>query len=118
MTKIVNLDQLETKRDKVVILKGVEHVMTTLTVKDYIQQLKASAEIEKLTSTEDATPETADRIVELTIDALAKLFPSISRDELESLNMDQLNAIRGLAEDYTADEAPEGEPTGESTGKA
>jgi hypothetical protein len=112
MTKIVNLDQLETKRDKVVVLGGVEHVMQTLTVKDYIQQLKNGAEIEKLAEG-DTTPETADRIVELTIDALNKLFPTISRDQLEALNMDQLNAMRGLAEDIASEDAPEAEATGE-----
>lgn len=112
MTKIINLDQLETKRDKVVVLGGVEHVMTTLTVKDYIQQLKAGAELEKLAA-EEASVDTADRIVELTIDALAKLFPTITRDQLESLNMDQLSAMRQLAEDNIAEDAPEAEETGE-----
>jgi hypothetical protein len=113
MTKIINLDQLETKRDKVVILGGVEHVMKTLTVKDYIYQLKAGTEIEKLANNGEPTPETADRMIELTVDALATLFPTIRRDQLEALNMDQLNAMRQLAEDYSAEDAPEGEPTGE-----
>lgn len=118
MTKIINLDQLETKRDKVVVLGGKEHVMATLTVKDYIQQLKGQQELEKLASDVDATPETADRIVELTISALQKLFPTITREQLESLNMEQLSAMRELADDYVADDAPESEETGESTGKA
>jgi hypothetical protein len=50
MTKIINLDQLETRKDKAVILKGKEHIMKTLTVKDYILQLKTQQEIEKLSS--------------------------------------------------------------------
>lgn len=118
MTKIINLDQLETKRDKVVVLGGTEHVMRTLTVKDYIHQLKSQREIEKLTTGDDADPDTVDRILELTVDALHKLFPTITKEQLESLNMDQLNAMRALAEDYVAEEAPETEETGESTGKA
>jgi hypothetical protein len=118
MTKIVNLDQLETKRDKVVVLGGVEHVMKTLTVKDYVHQLKTQAELEKLSTSEDIDIATADRIMELTIKALHDLFPSLTIDQLEALNMEQLNAIRDLAQNYTADEAPKAEDTGESTGKA
>jgi hypothetical protein len=117
MTRIVNLDQLETKRDKVVVLGGVEHVMKTLTVKDYIHQLKAQAEIEKLATSEEATIESADRLIEVTIDALVQLFPTITREQFEALTMEQLNAIRGLAEDQAEEEGPEAEPTGESTGK-
>jgi GTPase Era involved in 16S rRNA processing len=117
MTKVINLDDLETRKDKVVILKGVEHVMKTLTVKDYVQQLKKQAEIEKLTTADTQTVETADRLIELTVDALAEVFPTIPRDQLESLNMEQLNAMRSLAEGYAEEDAPEGEPTGESTGK-
>lgn len=117
MTKIINLDDLETRKDKVVILKGVEHVMKTLTVRDYVQQLKKQAEIESLTANENHTVETADKLVELTIDALAAVFPTIPREQLELLNMDQLNAMRALAEGYAQEDAPEGELTGESTGK-
>lgn len=117
MTKIINLDQLETRKDKAVILKGKEHIMKTLTVKDYILQLKTQKEIDQLTTMETDTPETADRLIELTVDALGQLFPTIERDDLLSLNMDQLNAMRGLAEDYTQEEAPDAEATGESTGK-
>jgi hypothetical protein len=117
MTKIINLDQLETRKDKAVILKGQEHIMKTLTVKDYILQLKTQQEIEKLSQSPEQTVETADRLIELTVDALSQLFPTIAREDLEALNMDQLNAMRALAEDYTNEEAPQAEDTGESTGK-
>jgi hypothetical protein len=117
MTKIINLDQLETRKDKAVILGGVEHIMKTLTVKDYILQLKTQQEIEKLSNSEDVTVDTADRLIELTVQALHQLFPTIETEQLMSLNMEQLNAMRALAEDYTNEEAPEAEPTGEATGK-
>jgi hypothetical protein len=117
MTKVINLDQLETKKDKAVILKGVEHIMKTLTVKDYILQLKTQQEIEKLSTAEEQTVETADKLIELTVDALSQMFPTIAREDLLSLNMDQLNAMRALAEGYAEEEAPEAEPTGELAGK-
>jgi GTPase Era involved in 16S rRNA processing len=109
MTKIVNLDKLATKRDKVVVLGGVEHVMTTLTVKDYIQQMKASSQISELINASDDSVDSAEKIMQLTIEALMKLFPTITHDEFESLNMDQLTAIRELAEDAAHEEAPAAE---------
>lgn len=105
MTKIINLDQLATKRDKVVVLGGEEHVMKTLTVKDYVQQMKASSQISELVKEEDSI-ESAERIMELTIEALMKVFPTITKDQFESLNMDQLTAIRELAEDFATEDAP------------
>lgn len=110
MTKIINLDQLATKRDKVVVLGGEEHVMKTLTVKDYVQQMKASSQISELVKQEDSI-ESAERIMELTIEALMKVFPTITKDQFEGLNMDQLTAIRELAEDYAGEDAPPPEPT-------
>lgn len=119
MTKVINLDQLETKKDKAVKLKGVEHVMKTLTVKDYIHQLKTQRELEKLsTQVDENDADTADKILELTINALSELFPTIPREQLEGLNMQQIDAMRALAEEFVADDAPEGEDTGELTGKA
>jgi len=117
MTKVINLDQLETRKDRAVILKGKEHIMKTLTVKDYILQLKTQQELEKLSANVEQNPDTADRLIELTVDALSQLFPTIEREDLLSLNMDQLNAMRGLAEGFAEEEAPDAEDTGESTGK-
>lgn len=113
MTKIINLDQLETKKDRSVILGGEEHFMATLTVKDYILQLKKQSEIEKLASNEEVDLDAADRMMELTIDALNALFPTIKREQLEALNMEQINAMRELAEGHVKEDAPEAEETGE-----
>lgn len=115
MTKVINLDKLETKKDRAVILNGKEHVMATLTVKDYIHQLKQQAEIDKLSKEVDggAGLEAADKIMEVTIEALGKLFPTIMREELEALTMEQLTAMRELAEEEVEKDAPEAEATGE-----
>lgn len=109
MTKIVNLDQLVTKRDKVVVLNGKEHEMKTLTVKDYVLQMKAASQINEMVKAGDESIESAERVIELTVEALMKVFPTITKDEFEALNMEQLTAIRGLAEDFAAEDAPEPE---------
>lgn len=112
MTKIVNLDKLATKRDKVVVLGGVEHPMKNLTVQDYVQQMKATQEIQNMVE-EDNGIETTEKIMNLTIQALMFLFPTITKEQFESLNMDQLSAIRQLADEYTGEDAPEPTTTGE-----
>lgn len=117
MTKILNLDKIETKRDKVIILGGVEHVMKALTVKDYINQMKASAELNTLALHEDNL-EDAERVMDLTIDALVKLFPTITREQFEALTMEQLTAIRELAEHQAEEQLEEAAPEGEEAGKA
>lgn len=109
MTKIVNLDQLSTKRDKVVVLGGEEHVMATLTVKDYIEQMKSTKEIDTLMNEGEESLEGAEKIMEITIKALMKLFPTITKEQFEALNMDQLTAIRELAEDFAEEDAPDAE---------
>lgn len=115
MTKILNLDQLVTKREKVVVLGGVEHVMATLTVKDYIQQMKTGAEINKIMQDTDGDLEmNAEKAMTLTIEGLMKMFPTITKEQFESLNMDQLTALRELSEDYASDDAPQGEDMGEA----
>jgi hypothetical protein len=115
MTKILNLDKIETKRDKVVILEGVEHVMSTLTVKEYVNQMKKGVEIERLM--EDETALSAERVLELSIDALAKVFPTITKEQFENLNIEQLTAIRALVEDQGTDDLESSQVEGEALGK-
>jgi hypothetical protein len=114
MTKILNLDKIVTKREKVIVLGGVEHVMTTLTVKEYIAQMKSSQELNDLIQAEDLN--SADKILNLTIETLMKVFPTITREQFEGLNMDQLSAIRELAEDAADEDAPQAETEGEAPG--
>lgn len=117
MTKIVNLDQLETRRDKVIILGGVEHVMKTLTIKEYIEQMKASTEINQMAL--DNSMENAEKIFSLSIEALMKAFPTVTKDQFNSLNLDQITAIRNLVEAENEGELEDvTEASGEELGKA
>lgn len=113
MTKIVNLDKLDTRKEKIVILNGKEHIMRSLTVREYIAQMKASEEISKLSDESDLSA--ASRIFEITVEALHKVFPTIPLDELENLSMDQLTALKDLADDNATEEVADKE--GEAKGK-
>lgn len=112
MTKIINLDALETKREKAIILNGKEHVMKTFTVKEYIYHMRQA---EKLTKLEEGSLETLSAGIDATIDILAAAFPTIKREELEVLTMEQLEAIRSLVDDINEEalEQP-GEAKGET----
>ncbi len=113
--KVINLDKIVTRKDKVVILDGVEHALRSPTVKDYIDQMRTAKEIDDLTDT--PTVETAQKVFELTIETLRRSFPTITNEQFHSLTMDQLNALRALAEDSSEAEAPQSEQ-GEAQGKA
>lgn len=117
MTKVVNLDKIQTKKDKVVILDGVEHVMKTLTVKEYILQLKKGTEINTLMSAGDDDVASAERILELSIEALMKVFPTITKEQFDNFNIEQLTAIRELVEDTGAEELESNDESGEAKGK-
>jgi hypothetical protein len=109
--KIVNLDKVQTRRDVAIVLDGVEHVMKSPTVKDYIDQMKRAEEIGKLQ--QDETLDSASRMMELTIDTLMKSFPTVTKEQFESLTIEQLEALRTLTEDASTEEAPtEGEAAG------
>jgi hypothetical protein len=111
--QVVNLDKITTRKDKVIILGGVEHVMRTPTVKDYIEQMKKAEKIQALSET--ATIDSATKLLEITIETLMLSFPTITKDQFEKLDMDQLNALRALAEgelDADVNGGAEGEATG------
>jgi hypothetical protein len=114
--RVVNLDKLTTRKDKVIILNGVEHVMRTPTVADYIDQMKKAEEISAIA--EMPTIETATKMLELTIATLRTSFPTVTAEQFAALDMDQLNAIRELAESAAGDDLAEGDGAeGEASGK-
>lgn len=113
MTKILNLDALETKREKAIILNGKEHVMKTFTVKEYIYHMR---EAEKLATLPQESLDTLAAGVDATISILLNAFPTVERPELEALNMVQLDAIRELIDTVAEAEldAEQGEAKGET----
>lgn len=113
--KVLNLDKVKTRRDIVIVLGGVEHSMKSPTVKDYIEQMKRAESISKLS--EENSLESASKMMELTIDTLRQSFPTVTRDDFESLTVEQLEALRELAEGSSEDEAPKDDEEGEATGK-
>lgn len=103
--KMLNLDEVAAREERIVVLKGVEYPMKAVSVKDFIEMTKRGEEAdEKNMSFAES--------VEWLIDMVSKVFPTIPKDVLDDLTMPQLNAILELAKGEA--EAEEGD---ESEGK-
>jgi hypothetical protein len=105
MTKLLNLDELPTRTDHTIVLKGKSHHMVPLSVGQFIAQQKAAKKI-------DATAEQApDETIATLIGMIAEVFPTIPKPQLEALTFPQLNAIFEFV--GATGEAPEGAVAGE-----
>jgi len=99
MTQFLNLDDFETKVEKVLKLKGKEHKMAALSVGAFIEQMKTAKALEK--SGEANIADFIDHMITM----VDNVFPTIGRDELEKLSLDQLNAILDFAKTSQTDGA-------------
>ena len=114
MTKVLNLDELETSLEKVVVIKGVEYKMTPLSVEDFINQMKEIDEVGK----QDLS---AMEMYELSLRVILRAFPGLTSETLRSLNTFQIDALYGFLKERADVEADRGLETvnaGEQKGEA
>ena len=86
MTKILNLDDLETGLEKTVTIKGVDYVMVPLSVEAFINQMK---EIAALGDKELSALE----MYEMSLTVIQRAFPGLSDETLHGLNTHQVDAL-------------------------
>lgn len=111
---VVDLDKLEIGNERQIKLNGKVHNMAPLTVKDYIFQLKKTEQIQKLQqNTEMSDVDILSKAMEISIDAILQSFPTLSREDVESLKLPQMAAIRDAISSVGDDEINSGAP-GES----
>jgi hypothetical protein len=101
VTDILNLDELATGTEKVLKLKGKEHALKVLSVRDFIKNAKQSIELAK---TDDAVVH-----LESLVELVKELFPSLTDEDLNDLSMNQLNAILEFARPKAERQADEAE---------
>jgi valyl-tRNA synthetase len=93
-TKLLNLDELSTD-EKVIKLDGVEHKMREMTVQEFIDRSvearKVAASSEKAAAEQDE--KALDRMVQMSIDMIHDAFPTITKERLGRLTLNQLSAI-------------------------
>lgn len=99
MTKILNLDELETTIEKVIVLKGVKHPFVPFSVGDFIDNLK---EMEANAKREDVP---MSEYMEHMIGMVQRSFPSIPEQEVRDLPMEKLKAITDFIKGVTEEEA-------------
>lgn len=103
MTKILNLDTIETKVDKTIVLNGVEHAFSPFTVEQFIEQLK---EIEAIENGERTL--SIREYAEYSIKSIKRAFPTVPEAELRALHVDKLKAISDFVRGEVAAEAEAG----------
>ena len=102
--KLLNLDELPVRDEKVVVLGGKRHAMRPMSIGDFIRHQKVADEV-------DVAGNVGAQF-EAIIDAILSVFPTIARADLEALTMDKVDAlfrfIAATAEDEVKQGAAEG----------
>lgn len=121
MTKTLNLDKLEIKNTKSVILNGFEHFMKVFTVKDYVEHMKEATKIGKEAQANAETSSEEELLTfatKATIEILRRAFPTITLEEFENLKMPQLESFMSFIEDSNSDDLQDDNTVGETMGTA
>lgn len=97
MTKMLNMDEIQSEAKKVLKLNGNEHQLKEMSVSEFI---KLTLEAEKDDGKEMLLSAQVKKLVELAGNA----FPTIPVAELKALSLDQLNTIISFARGGLEDE--------------
>lgn len=106
MTKILNLDKIVTKNDKVITLNGKDHAMKVFTVKEYIFHMREAQQLVKANMENDVVEQIGSSF-DATIKILLKAFPTVKVEEFENLTIEQLNNIMEFIEESNSEELAE-----------
>lgn len=110
VTKILNLDDLETTVERAIKIGGVEHKMKPFTVEAFINQMK---EIEQIG---DQDP-TGSEMYATSLRMIMRAFPTLTNDIVQNMNTFQVDAIYGFLKDKTEDAVEEASASGNSEGE-
>lgn len=99
-TKILNLDELAPKAEKVLKIKGKEYVMKPASVGAYIRFTRDLQEME------GKEISLADQI-EYMCNSVSEAFPGMEKEVIESLSFEQLEAITSFVAEKVEAESEE-----------
>lgn len=110
-TNILNLDELETKKQKVIKLHGKEHVFQPFTVENYIENIKSmevlnakQMRVEKaIKEKREPNPDdlvSQDELFNITVNNIIRAFPTLSKEQVLKMPIEMLNTIA----DYISEE--------------
>lgn len=93
-TKILNLDELA-KEERVLKLNGKSHKMKDTSVEEFITASKAAEEAEKAEGSDDDV--LLSKMIENMVEMVMNAFPTIVKEDVSGLRLEQLNAIVDFA---------------------
>lgn len=82
--KILNLDKLDTKEGRQLVIRGKSHPVEEMTVENFIATTRAAEKI--------ADASIADQI-EATVEMIVRSVPTVDRSDLVKLSLESLQAI-------------------------
>lgn len=111
MTKVLNLDDLETSVERSVVVGGKTYMMEAFSVEDFINQMK---EIEEIG---DKVP-SASEMMETTLKMIQRAFPTMPNEVLRKLKTHQIDALYEFLKGKTEEEVERAATEGNSEGEA
>lgn len=98
MTKILNVDEIETDLDKAIVVGGVTYQMTPFSVEDFLDNMR---QIESISQQEL----TGADLYERSLGMIIRAFPGLPEDVVKKLNTHQVEAIFQFMKAKTEEEA-------------
>ena len=111
MTKVLNLDDLETTIERELIIGGVTHKMKPFTVEAFINQMK---EIEQIGDKEP----TGSEMYATSVKMIQRAFPTLTDDVIKNMTTFQIDAVYNFLKERSDDEVEKGAQAGNSEGEA
>lgn len=97
MTKILNLDDIETSIEKSIVIHGATYNLKPFSVEEFIDQMK---EVEALGQETISGSE----MYEMTLRMIMRAFPGLTDEKLRKLNTHQVDAIYAFLKAKTDEE--------------
>jgi len=99
MTKVLNLDELETAVEKSIQIDGNEHFMEPLTVEEFINNMK---EIEAIQAS--GADMSASETFERSLKMILRAFPTLKEDRVRKMRTHQVDALFAFVQGETEQE--------------
>lgn len=104
MSKVLNLDDLETSVAKQIVIDGKTYEMKPFTVESFIEQMKEVDELRKLKEDGAAAIES----VKLVVRAIVRAFPGVEEARLMKMEVSHLEAIQAFIQSSAEEEVAAG----------
>lgn len=99
MAKMLNLDEVSAKEERVLRFQGIEYPMKTISVRDFIDMTRRGEALDA-----DKDSKMTDQL-EWMVDMVSNLFPTMPEEVVGSFDLTELGTIIDFARSNVDDEA-------------